>query len=52
VSQALRGLLLLVAAFLVIPAVYQLLQIFMPLIFMLIGVFALSKLLLGRFKRW
>ena len=51
-SQALRWLLLVVAAFLLMPAVYEVLRALMPLILLLIGTFVVAKLILRMFKKW
>jgi hypothetical protein len=52
VDQVKKALLVMVAAFLVIPVVYELLKIFMPLIFVFIGLAVMVKAILGKFSRW
>ena len=47
-----RGLVLLVVVFLLLPSVYQLLQVFMPLIFMLLGLVLVVKIFLGKVGKW
>jgi hypothetical protein len=51
VSQALRGLLLLMAVFLVLPTVYEILRAAMPLICMLVGVLVVVKILLRKLPK-
>ena len=50
-SQALRGLLLLVAVFLLLPAAYEILRAAMPLVFMLVGVLVIAKIVQRKFPQ-
>ncbi len=47
-----RGLVFLVALWIVIPAVWQVLRALLPLIFMLLGVVLVVKAIQGRVGKW
>jgi hypothetical protein len=47
-----RALLLLVALWLVLPALTKVLQALLPLIFMLLGVVIVAKIIVGKVGKW
>ena len=50
-DKGIRALGLLILAYLVMPPLYRVLQVLLPLLFMLLGLLVLVKVLLGRFSR-
>jgi uncharacterized membrane protein len=52
VDDVARGLVFLVAMWIVIPLIWHVLQALLPMIFMLLGVVVVVKAIQGRFGKW